>query len=222
MALDALPDEDFSSYKIGSVCATAAQAFPICSADTRCADLKEEPSSLCGEPSLPLLQTLQRRARYTCAISRSARQALPPTSKSQRPSLTKRHHLFPQTGLLKAVAFSTDPGCPNSHQRAECPNSHQNVRTAWHCQMTEPQKWTRRETPSSKAFLHQPGKTCSYRAVSLNIIVKCKQYRDKIYIISVCYFSGFSEDTVTNSDFFVLYWHGDWDSSLLTWEYCQL
>lgn len=101
MALDALPDEDFSSHKIGSACATAAQAFPICSADMHCTDLKEEPSSLCGEPSHPLLQTLQRRAHYTCAISSSARQALPLTSKSQRPSLTKCHHLFPQTGLLR-------------------------------------------------------------------------------------------------------------------------
>lgn len=83
MALDALPDEDFPSYKIGSACATAAQAFPIRSADTHCTDLKEEPSSLCGEQSLPLLQTPQRRAHYTCAISSSAWQALPLTSKSQ-------------------------------------------------------------------------------------------------------------------------------------------
>lgn len=55
MVIDALPDEDFSSYKTRSVCAAAIQAFPICAADMHCTDLKEEPSSLCGKLSLHLL-----------------------------------------------------------------------------------------------------------------------------------------------------------------------
>lgn len=55
MVLDALPDEDFSSYNVCSVCAAAIQASLICSADGLCTDLKEKPSSLCGELSLHLL-----------------------------------------------------------------------------------------------------------------------------------------------------------------------
>lgn len=55
MVLDALPDEDFSSYNVCSMCPAAIQASLLCSADRLCTDLEEEPSSLCGELSLHLL-----------------------------------------------------------------------------------------------------------------------------------------------------------------------
>lgn len=55
MVLDALPDEDFFSYNVHSVCTAAIHASLICSADRLCTDLKEEPSNVWGELSLYLL-----------------------------------------------------------------------------------------------------------------------------------------------------------------------
>lgn len=97
MVLDALPDEDFSSYKTYSACTAAIQAFPICSADKHRIDLKE-PSSFRAEPSLHPWKLCKEGPPSLAARSSSAQQALPLTSKSQQPSRTKRHHVIPQPG----------------------------------------------------------------------------------------------------------------------------